>query len=198
LYANYDAQLSAYTRFFAAAAAVNALLAKLYLVIRSPCSFAFLTEVGAVLETHNRALVRAISGSACGRDLDEALVCAEQEHLQAFVTSQQARRPQQWAAARSEINGFLNERCAVLFFCRCWARSGSFSQVLRAVRDHLGGDIDFAMESHRISVGLKLIECIRGENAPAVRLVNRFSALSCAGGIFGSAGAKNPGVQTAP
>jgi hypothetical protein len=157
-------QLAEYTRFFAAASTINAVLARLFAALtpmRAHRSFVFLTEVGAALETSNRLYASALSRSSSGSDLDQALVCAEQEQLQRYVNLQQAQQPHQWAATRSELNAFLNERYAGSIFCRWWAGSGSFSRILRNVRQHVGSELDFADEFHRISIGLKLIEYIR-------------------------------------
>jgi hypothetical protein len=64
LYASYDAQLFEYTRFFAAASIINAVLAKLFATVpasRSQRCFGFLTEVGAALETTNHVYAGALA-----------------------------------------------------------------------------------------------------------------------------------------
>jgi len=170
LYAVYDVQLSEYTRFFAAASTINTVIAMLFSVfppILSPRSFAFLTEVGAALETSNRLYASALRRGSSGSGLDQALVYAEQEQLQRYVNLHQAQRPHQWAHTRSELNAFLNEHYAGSIFCRWWAGMGSLSRILREVRKHVGSELDFANEYHRISIGLKLIEYIRREDAAA-------------------------------
>jgi hypothetical protein len=163
LYSSYDVRLAKYTRFFAAASTINAVLARLFAGLtpmRSHRSFVFLTEVGAALETSNRLYASALSRSSSGSDLDQALVCAEQKQLQQYVNLRQAQQPHQWAATRSELNAILNERYVGSIFCRWWV-GGSLSRILRTVRQHVGSELDFADEFHRISIGLKLIHYIR-------------------------------------
>jgi hypothetical protein len=164
LYARFDAHLCDHTRFFAAAALVNAALARLFGVwpaIRSTRSFNFLNEVGASLEIANLAFAREISRRPIGGPLDDALVRAEQGRLQRYVSARQARHPQQWESIRRELNRLLNDRCAASFFSRWCEASGRFSEVLRAVRGPSRLELDFANESHRILIGLKLVEHVR-------------------------------------
>jgi hypothetical protein len=171
LYTRYDERLGAYTRFFGAAAAINAVLARLFTVfpaIRSASSLDFLDEVGATLETDNLTFAREITRRAPGRALDRALVCAEQAQLQCYIHAQQVRGPQRWESTRSELNGLLNDQYAASLFCRWCERSGRLSRVLRDVRGCLGMELDFAEESHRICIGLKLIEYIRRESTPVL------------------------------
>ena len=167
LYASYDAQLLQYTRFFAAASIINAVLAKVVAVVPArhlPRCFGFLTEVGAALEITNRDYASTLARGVSGSGLDRALVYAEQDQLQRYVQAQQAERPHQWIAIRNELNGFLNERCAASIVCRWWAGSCSFGRVLRDVREHVGMEIDFAVEWHRVSIGMTLIDHIRRAN----------------------------------
>ena len=163
LYARFDAQLGDHTRFFAAAALINAVFAKLFVWpgTRSARSFYFLNEVGAALEIDNLAYARKIHRRQQDEALDHALVCAEQGRLQGYVSAQQARRPQQWETIRSELNGLLNDRFAASLFSRWCESSRRLSQVLREVRGPSRLQLDFANESHRILIGLKLIENVR-------------------------------------
>jgi hypothetical protein len=166
LYTRLDGQLCSHTRFFAAAALVNTALARRFEVLpalRSPHSLYFLNEVGAALEADNLAYAREISRRTPGSILDRALVCAEQARLQWYVYAHQAQRPKQWESIRSEINRLLNERDAASYFSRWCKGSGRVTRVLREVRGHLGMELDFATESHRIRIGLGLIEHIRRE-----------------------------------
>ena len=167
LYAGYDAQLFEYTRFFAAASSVNAVLAKLFAMapaIPSPRCFEFLTKVGTALETSNRVYARSVGRGASGSAQDLALVSAEQKQLQRYVESEPVQRGRHWPIVRDELNRFLNERYAGSTVWRWWAGSGSFSRVLRDVRAQMG-TLDFATECHRVAIGLKLIEHIRGATA---------------------------------
>jgi hypothetical protein len=168
LYARYDAQLREHTRFFGAAAVVNSVLARLFAAlpsIRTARCLGFLSEVGAALETDNLMYAREISRIKSGNALDHALVCAEQARLQGYVCAHQAQRPRQWESTRSELNGLLNDQFAASIFARWCEGNRGFARVLMEVRRHLGTKLDFATESHRIRIGMKLIEYVRREGA---------------------------------
>ena len=165
LYTRLDGQFSDRTRFFAAAAQINAVLAALLEFlpgIRGSRSFRFLNEVGAALEVDNLAYARQICRRTPVRTLDHDLVCAEQWRLQRYVLLQQTRCPQQWEFIRSEINALLNDRYAAICLSR-WCQGEELSRVLREVREHLGRELDFSTASHRIRIGLRLVEHIRRE-----------------------------------
>jgi hypothetical protein len=168
LYSRLDLQLCDQTRFFAAAALVNAVFATLFQLwsaIRPPRSFNFLNEVGAALETDNLRYARAITAHTPGDSLDYALVCAEQARLQCYVRAHQALRPRQWESIRRELNGLLNDRYAIALFSR-WGKGGArLYRVLHEVRERLGTTLDFSTESHRIRIGLRLIEHFRQERS---------------------------------
>jgi hypothetical protein len=169
LYTRCDARLRHHTRFFAAAATINAVLAKHFeflSTVRAPRSLSFLSEVGAALEADNLHYARLIGLRAPGGVLDEALVRAEQRRLQDYVRAHQAQRSQKWTVIRGELNGLLNIRYAGAFLSRWWQCGGSLLRVLRDVRGQLCSDLDFADESHRIRIGLGLIEHIRLEQQP--------------------------------
>jgi hypothetical protein len=161
LYTRCDARLSDYTRFYAAAATVNAVFAKHFEVmpaVRAPRSFNFLSEVGGALENDNLLYARQISLQPPGGTFDYALVRAEQGRLQEYVRAHQKQCPQEWEAIRSELNGLLN-RYAASFLSR-WC-DGRLFRVLREVRRRVRMELDFADESHRVRIGLELIEQIR-------------------------------------
>jgi hypothetical protein len=162
LYARLDAQLRDRTRFFGAAALINAVLAELFDVfplIRALRSFAFMSELGAALEIANLQYAHEINCAALPRcALDHTLVCAEQRRVQSFVQAHQTRGMRQWEAIRSELNGLLNDRYAVSLGSRYCLR---LSRAAREVRGYFGTKLDFAAEPHRIGIGLKLIEHIR-------------------------------------
>lgn len=163
LYAHFDVQLCARTRFFAAAALINAVFARLFDVwpaIHRPRSFSFLNDVGAALEIDNLSYAREISRGMSG-PLDRILVCAEQRRLQRFVRAQQIRCPQQWESIRSELNVLLNHRYGASYFSRWYEAGGTLAGALREIRGTARVELDFANLSHRILIGLKLIEHVR-------------------------------------
>jgi hypothetical protein len=168
LYTRCDIQLREYTRFFAAAAAVNSVLARYFAVlpvIRSPRTFIFLNEVGTALESRNLIYARQIGSGVSGTALDHALVRNEQALLQRYVYAQKTHASQQWESTRRELNQMLNGRYATMFFCPWCEGSERLSRVLRDVRRHFGTELDFASESHRVWIGRRLIEDIRGVSA---------------------------------
>lgn len=169
LYTGLDAQLRDHTRFFAAAALINAVLAKVHSpALPSPRSLRFLDEVGAELETYNLICAREIGRRSPGSALlDHTLVCREQGRLQRHVLAYQAQRPEHWLTIRAELNRLLNDRSAAAFFARWCGDAERVSRALREVRGHLGTELDFAAESHRVRIGLQLIAHIRRDSQPA-------------------------------
>ncbi len=166
LYARLDRLLFGQTRFFAAAALVNAVFARFFGIlpaIRAPSSFQFLNMVGTALESDNLAYARSISRSLSGGVRDYDLVCAEQSRLQCYVHMYRAQDPQQWKGIRSELNSLLNNRYQASFLSRCSFGTRELVGALGEVRKRLGRQLDFQVEAHRISIGLKLIEHIRCE-----------------------------------
>jgi hypothetical protein len=165
LYDRLDRQLCDRTRFFAAAALINAELARLFEVlpaISSRRSFDFLSEAGAALEIENVSFARGIGGKTLDVSLDHALVCAEQARLQRYVETHQVQYPRRWEFIRGELNALLNDWYASLI--SRWCNGGGILRALREVRGNLGMRLDFATESHRIRIGLKVIEHIRREH----------------------------------
>jgi hypothetical protein len=170
LYAHCDGKLFAHTRFFAAAATVNAALARRFNVlaaVHAPRSFRFLSEVGAALEVDNLKYARHIENRPLDGALDYALVRAEQRRLQEHVDAHRRHYPNEWQAIRRELNGVLNERYATSFLARFCEGADRLTRVLRQVRGHVRAKLDFADESHRIRIGLQLIDLIRHEERAA-------------------------------
>jgi hypothetical protein len=133
--------------------------------MRMPRSLGFLSVVGAALEIDNLVYAQAISRQTPGATFDHALVRAEQARLQRYVRAHQTQRPQQWELIHNELNGLLNDRCAGSFLSRWHKGSGRLCRVLREVREQVRRELDFADETHRIRIGLGLIEQIRLERA---------------------------------
>jgi hypothetical protein len=164
LYARFDVQLRCRTRFFAAAALINTVFARLFGMwpgFHSPRTFEFLRDAGAALEIDNLRYARQISRGRGGA-LDRTLVCAEQGRLQQLVRTKEMRQPQEWQSIRRELNGLLNHAHAAPFLWWCEASCG-LSEVLREIRGPSRLELDFADEWHRILIGLKLIEHVRAQ-----------------------------------
>ena len=155
-----------HTRFFAAAALVNAALAQHFgflAAIRAPRSLSFLNAVGTALEIDNLNFAQDLSRRHSASMLDHALVHAEQGRLQRYVCVHQSRRPQEWESIRAELNGLLNGRYAGSLLSHWCNSARRLSIVLGEVRRDVHGELDFADETHRIRIGLGLIAQIRRE-----------------------------------
>ena len=165
-YSALDALWGSHTRFFGAAAVVNAALAQLFNVfppIRASDSFRFLDEAGAALEAENLNFARDIPRSVPAGLLDRDLVFAEQTRLQRCVLVRQAQDPRRWGRTREALNALLNERYPSSLISRCNVADNPLPRVLREVRAQLGSDLDFEVPAHRIRIGLQLIEHLRGD-----------------------------------
>jgi hypothetical protein len=185
LYARFDEQLREQTRFFAAAALINGVFAQLCEVwptFHSARSLRFLEEAGAGLEDCNRGLARAIVARGMAGRLDHALVHAEQRCLQRHVQAQEARSPRDWEAIRRELNGLLNHRHPATVFSRWFIASRGLSQVLREIRESSRSQLDFGNQSHRVLIGMKLIEHVRAKPYASVRARPSASAYAVSGG----------------
>ncbi len=150
------------TRFFAAAALVNEVFAKLFRRVPmgvSQRSIAFLSELASSLEPVNLHYARRIrDGGLSGPWLDRALVRLEQQHVQRWGQRWAARSAVGWPGVRRELNGLLNAYHPVALFAPCLPCGRQLLSVLTAVRQDLGVDLDFADGSHRIRVGYALVE----------------------------------------
>lgn len=163
-YAFLDGQLREHTRFFAAAALVNDVLARFFRVSsprKTLHSFRFLTEAGAALERSNLIFAAQIHRSLRLSGVDRVLVCAEQRQLQRCLRAHHLENPREWAAARGELNRLLNDWYLSSFVCQWCVASNNVGRALRIVRGRIGTDLDFAAESHRVHIGLALIDIVR-------------------------------------
>jgi hypothetical protein len=163
LYSDIDSGCRHQTRFFAAAALVNNVLADLFAfgpLGQTRCSFDFLSEVGAALETANIAFAREIGCHYHAAALDRPLVCAEQARLQRHIQALRAQHPAHWDKVRRELNSLLNDRHAACWLLRCYRKYSAFWRGLRKARRLSGIELDFAIEQHRINIGLALIETV--------------------------------------
>ena len=62
---------------------------------------------------------------------------------------------------RQALNRLLNENLAAPVFLRCVTRSLDYYGVLTQIHREIGAALDFADESHRVRIGLGLIQRIR-------------------------------------
>lgn len=160
LYSALDRDLHATTRFFAAAALTNRIFAS---VFESGPSWAsagthdFLNSLGAELECANRRFAADIRREgAVDRNLDTRLVTREQRIAQAYLEACRIRMST-WPRIGRELNELLNgthiaSRVAPLLpHCR------RYRAVLGEARLRTGVVLNFAEESHRVTIGCLLI-----------------------------------------
>jgi hypothetical protein len=165
IYSQLDAQLYSRTRFFAAAALTNAVLAQLFRFLprRSLSSvYRLLNEGGAVLEAANVQFAHDLPRrSGSDRELDRFLVCSEQRRLQTFLDARVDNADCHWLSIRGELNRLLNGQHCASPGSRWLAQSREYGGILHNVRTRLGMPLDFAAESHRVHIGCGLIGHIR-------------------------------------
>jgi hypothetical protein len=163
LYARLDAEFAADTRFFAAAALINSVLARvLFWAPRGPLRHAllFLREAGAVLESANLQFAREIRGSPGVPALDLYLVTREQKLMQTLLEAE-VRRGIQGTALIREVNGLLNGDSMAGMISRLINFSRPFTTILATIRRETALVLDFSDETHRVQVGLGIIRHIR-------------------------------------
>ena len=96
----------------------------------------------------------------CQSALDQALICREQRLLQKVLDTRAAGADYRWHSIRSEVNGLLNDRHCISLGYRWLAQSRRYAGILRRVRARLGMPLDFALESHRIHIGVEIVQYI--------------------------------------
>ncbi len=172
VYWQLDRKLCSRTRFFAAAAFTNAVLAQLFrfVPLRKLCdAYGLLRDGGAVLEAANLQFAHDLDLQGSSEvELDQFLVCSEQRLLQAFLELRIAEAGCQWPLIRTQLNELLNEQHLAAKGA-CWLGPGrQFGGIVRAVRTGLGVPVDFAIESHRIQIGFTIICHIRQGLVPVI------------------------------
>jgi hypothetical protein len=169
LYEDLDLRFGARTRFFAAAALVNAALLELcsrHGLVRIACAPAidFLARLGGYLQVFNIAMAEDIErGRWGGSWSDDTLVTLEQAVVEALL-----QRFARWdGCAHRRVMRQLDR----LLHCLAWARVtgvsgcgpsiGLLSHGLRLARCGQGGGISFASMPYRTAVGNSLIRLLR-------------------------------------
>ena len=166
IYSQLDAKLAARTRFFAAAALTNAVLAELFRFLPGNAlndAYHLLSDAGGLLEAANVRFAHELEIDAGReRELDRSLVCREQGLLQSFLNTRMAGTCQWWST-RAELNRLLNAQHYASVGALLLAQCRRYGEVLRGVRARLAVPLDFALESHRIQIGVGIIRHIRLE-----------------------------------
>jgi hypothetical protein len=166
IYSQLDAKLAARTRFFGAAALTNAVLAELFRFLPGYAlndAYHLLSEAGTLLETANVQFAHDLEVRAGReRELDRSLVCREQGLLQSFLNARMAGTCQWWSI-RAQLNRLLNEQHYATLGSGLLSQCRQYGAVLRSVRTRLAVPLDFALESHRVDIGVGIIRYIRQE-----------------------------------
>jgi hypothetical protein len=156
LYQQLDLQLRSRTRFFAAAALTNSVLANLFRFMPKRSlqdTYDLLSEAGAVLETANLAWAwDLVQTAAVADEVDQLFVRREQRLLQAFCCR---------APVDADLNRLLNGRHWALLGAPWLGPSRRFGRILLNVRTELGDCFDFNLESHRVQLGLGIVLDVR-------------------------------------
>ncbi|MGE0887065.1 MAG: RHS repeat domain-containing protein [Blastocatellales bacterium] len=181
-YGHYDAnpEINKRTRFFAAAAAASQALASgdtaegFERAFLSTTTRAFLSVVGEELLKVNRDVIRTIQDGGSltfpgpdptGPALDAKLVRLEQSTVQNLLDNLKNANPDKYNTVIMENNALLNPSGFIMEAAMSsrisFATDKAFGKVLEAVRKDLGRNIDFARQSDREAIGLKLVEHIR-------------------------------------
>jgi hypothetical protein len=167
VYHELDVQLQSRTRFFAAAALINSVLADLFRFIRVQSlqeAYGLLSDAGAVLETANVVWARELAQSArVDPEADQNFVRREQRLLQSFIESTDSANGCSRALVRADLNRLLNGRHWSLIGAPCIGQSRRFVRILTSVRSGLGSHFDFNLESHRIELGLAIVRDVRAQ-----------------------------------
>jgi hypothetical protein len=160
LYALLDRELFSRTRFFAAAALTNAVLAQFFRFAprsRARPIYHVLNNIGSMLEAANVQFARNVRCQlATGERLDHYLVTCEQRLVQGYLDAHDSPNE-----VRGELNGLLNESHVASLFSRWLMGCHHYHCILRKIRREMRAPLDFANEVHRVRIGLALIHQIR-------------------------------------
>ena len=166
------------TRFFAAAAAASQALAsgddmyKASQMFLSRTTSDFLQKIGEELLIINRLAAQDIAsggdlenrhmksfkGPDTGLALDAKLVRLEQSTVQGLLDDLKVANPAAYKTVIKENNALLNSPSIL---ASVYGTDEAFGKIVAAVRKSLGRDLDFAKQSDREAIGLKLVEHIR-------------------------------------
>jgi hypothetical protein len=164
LYEMLDRDFRTQTRFFAAAAWTNRMFASLFESGPSWVSagtHAFLNKLGAELEDVNRRFAADLRHETVeGANLDTRLVTAEQRVVQAHLDCARVRIAR-WPRISIELNQLLNGTHIAARAAPLLLHSRRYRAVLGEARRQMGGGLDFAEESHRVTIGCALIRHLR-------------------------------------
>jgi hypothetical protein len=162
-YERLDQALGGGTRFFAAAALTNRVLAELCAhrtrwAVVSASTIAALLELGCVLETVNVAWARSLLQQAgtC-RGLDSRFIEIEQCIVERVLGNWARHRAQRYQHVVGEVDNLLR-RVAAGLIPLCSPNAARYRRVLKAVSAAAGRSPSFAVLQDRIRIGGALLE----------------------------------------
>jgi hypothetical protein len=165
-YAALDDQLASKTRFFRAASHTNCVLHELLsgLVWRSLVSQParrFLAELGGRLELINIRNARRIQDENLTGDLDSYMVRTEQEAVQSQIDALENLSRPVHSSLMLEFDDLLKVGGLPACVLRRCPPAAVYLDVLRQLRNQIGGPLRFARQRDREWIGIGLIRAIR-------------------------------------
>ena len=164
LYRQWDRELFHRTRFFAAAAVTNVVLADLFSraaaqIWLAPATQAFLLDAGRVLETLNTEIAdELIERPVASDNLDVRLVAIEQSALERVLRTLQATDAPAHAVVTAQLDRLLDtSRWCYLRLFDLHPGTCVYERVLTRVRRELRRPIRFALQSDREHIGRTVI-----------------------------------------
>ena len=164
LYRQWDRQLFQRTRFFAAAAVTNVVLADLFSraaarIWLAPATQAFLLDAGRVLQALNTQIADELTGCCVPiGELDARLVSIEQSALERVLRTLQATDAAAHTVVTAQLDRLLGtSRCCYLRLLHLHPATYVYERVLMRVRRELNRPIRFALQSDREHIGRTVI-----------------------------------------
>jgi RHS repeat-associated protein len=160
LYANLDRAYNGRTTFFAAASFTSEMLNYTTYPFSgvSETSVGYLRAVNGALANANfsrrDSLIRSDSTQAAN---DRRMVRFEQRLVQAGLDSIRQADPAGYNRLVSDVNATLNSASAE----NSYLTGSLYSEAIVSARKQIGGNIDFANESHRVAIGDALTAALR-------------------------------------
>jgi hypothetical protein len=162
LYSEWDRRLASRTRFFGAAALVNAALGDLCAHRATPLLLSlptreFLAETGRRLESLNVGLAARIHRFEIRvADLDAFMVITEQDAVERELQSVRDTDGARFDALVTQLNRVLHLTGQWFWPGRC-----AYAGTLASIRGGLRRPVDFASKEDRVHIGRRLISHLR-------------------------------------
>jgi hypothetical protein len=166
LYAAWDRELASRTRFFGAAAVINAALIDLYTnrtarLFLSAATMDFLSMTGRRLESLNVALAARIANNEIqAEDLDDFMVLTEQRTVEWALYNVRVTDVTRFSALVTQVNRLL-QATGRYFGTYDTCDRHRCARALRALRVELQRPLDFSRLEDRVRIGRQLIRTLR-------------------------------------